>query len=183
MSTGLCECGCGQPTPVALGTHRKYGWVKGQPKRFILGHRANLQRMPVVKDDRSLHVDGRKVHLHVLRAERALGKPLPPGAVVHHADGSKRDDAPLVICENQAYHFLLHVRMRVQRAGGNPNIEALCGRCRTVKPHSDFGIDRSRVDGRDDSCRACNNAKEKKKRAQYSELAAIAADRAEGNPS
>ena len=34
----LCECGCGQQAPIATKTDRKYGWVKGQPKRFILGH-------------------------------------------------------------------------------------------------------------------------------------------------
>lgn len=35
---GLCECGCGEPAPVADRNHTKYGWVKGQPKRFIKGH-------------------------------------------------------------------------------------------------------------------------------------------------
>jgi hypothetical protein len=35
-----CECGCGLPAPIAKKTCRKYGWVKGQPVRFIHGHRA-----------------------------------------------------------------------------------------------------------------------------------------------
>lgn len=34
----LCECGCGQPAPIAKGTDRRRGWIKGQPLRFILGH-------------------------------------------------------------------------------------------------------------------------------------------------
>src|SRR5262245_53416201 len=34
----LCECGCGEPAPIATYTHRPRGWVKGQPKRFISGH-------------------------------------------------------------------------------------------------------------------------------------------------
>ena len=34
----LCECGCGQPAPISVRTHRKYGWKKGEPKRFIKGH-------------------------------------------------------------------------------------------------------------------------------------------------
>lgn len=34
---------------------------------------------------------------HILVAEKALGKPLPERAEVHHANGS-RDSGPLVIC-------------------------------------------------------------------------------------
>lgn len=34
----LCECGCGQPAPIATVTRKKRGEVKGQPLRFIRGH-------------------------------------------------------------------------------------------------------------------------------------------------
>lgn len=34
----LCECGCGKPAPIAQYTHKPHGWIKGHPKRFILGH-------------------------------------------------------------------------------------------------------------------------------------------------
>ena len=51
--------------------------------------------------------------VHAVRAERALGKPLPKGAVVHHVDGDKwNPNARLVICQDQAYHALLHKRTR-----------------------------------------------------------------------
>jgi hypothetical protein len=36
---GLCECGCGQTTRLAPGTDRRRGWIKGQPLRFIKGHK------------------------------------------------------------------------------------------------------------------------------------------------
>lgn len=36
----LCECGCGQPTPICKYTDKKYGNVKGQPLKFIKGHNA-----------------------------------------------------------------------------------------------------------------------------------------------
>jgi hypothetical protein len=58
--------------------------------------------------------DGKKKMAHVLVAEKALGKPLPKGAVVHHVDLDKANNDPknLVVCPSQAYHLLLHKRMR-----------------------------------------------------------------------
>jgi hypothetical protein len=35
---GLCECGCGQPAPLAKRTDRRQGTVKGEPQRYIRGH-------------------------------------------------------------------------------------------------------------------------------------------------
>lgn len=34
----LCECGCGNPAPVAKRNHSGWGWVKGQSMRFLRGH-------------------------------------------------------------------------------------------------------------------------------------------------
>lgn len=61
-----------------------------------------------------MSVGGKRVGQHVLVAEKALGKPLPKGAVVHHVNGKPWDNRPenLVVCPNQAYHALLHARMR-----------------------------------------------------------------------
>lgn len=96
-------------------------------------------RVAIPKRYRRLQLaDGRCLYIHQIRAERALGKPLPPDAVVHHADGTKRDDAPLVICQNEAYHFLLHQRMRVVRAGGNPNTDKICSGCQQLLPLTAF---------------------------------------------
>jgi hypothetical protein len=36
----LCECGCGEPAPIATMTSRRSGWVKGEPVRFVHGHHA-----------------------------------------------------------------------------------------------------------------------------------------------
>lgn len=35
---GLCQCGCGGKTEVAVRTSRRDGDVKGEPRRFIRGH-------------------------------------------------------------------------------------------------------------------------------------------------
>lgn len=75
------------------------------------------------KDGYIGHNVGGKTKLeHVLVAERALGKPLPPGAQVHHWDRDRRNNSPtnLVICPDQAYHRLIHRRMAAMDACGNP---------------------------------------------------------------
>jgi hypothetical protein len=66
---------------------------------------------------RVITVDGREILEHVHIAEKALGKHLPKGAVVHHVNEVRSDNTPtnLVVCPNNAYHYLLHRRMRAQK--------------------------------------------------------------------
>lgn len=61
---------------------------------------------------------------HVRIAECALGRRLPNGAVVHHANGDATDNskANLVICPNNGYHKHLHRRLNAYKATGNPNL-------------------------------------------------------------
>lgn len=87
-----------------------------------------------VKGYRMKYIGGKMHLVHRLRAEQALGHPLPHGAVVHHADGTKSDQAPLVICQDEPYHRLLHARRRIQAAGGDPNTDRICVYCRRVQP-------------------------------------------------
>jgi len=62
------------------------------------------------------------VYEHRLFAEAALGKPIPAGAVVHHVNGDGADSRPgnLVLCNDNSYHRLLHLRARAFEATGNP---------------------------------------------------------------
>lgn len=75
---------------------------------------------------------GRPIAKHIAVAERALGKMLPPGAVVHHVDENGLNNAPsnLVVCPDEAYHNALHRRMRAQAECGNPNYEK-CSFCKS----------------------------------------------------
>lgn len=55
--------------------------------------------------------------------EGVLGKPLSPGAEVHHIDGNtfNYNNSNLVICEDHAYHCLLHMRTKALIACGHAN--------------------------------------------------------------
>jgi hypothetical protein len=44
MDEKLCECGCGKPSPICKYTNRNYGYVKGEPLRFIPGHQGFLTK-------------------------------------------------------------------------------------------------------------------------------------------
>lgn len=108
-------------------------------------------------------IGGSQTYLHRVRAEQALGKALPSNAIVHHADGSKQLEATLVICQDQAYHMLLHARMRIVQAGGNPNTDAMCYGCRQAKVRSEFRPDPVGVFGVDTRCRTCIRAYEQRR--------------------
>ncbi len=73
---------------------------------------------------------GKLKYEHRLIAERVLGKPLPPGAEMHHVDGNRLNNAHsnLVICQNTTYHKLLHTRQQALNATGDPR-KRRCVRC------------------------------------------------------
>lgn len=102
--------------------------------------------------------NGRREFEHVLVAERAIGHRLPAGARVHHVDGDRANNAArnLVVCPNDAYHQLLHVRARVVAAGGNPNTDKVCSSCQLPKPFGSFDRDSSFTDGRCKYCKPCH---------------------------
>lgn len=43
---GYCQCGCGQKTTIAKSNCNTYGWVKGEPKRYMSGHNRRLYPKP-----------------------------------------------------------------------------------------------------------------------------------------
>jgi hypothetical protein len=150
-----CECGCGRAVSIAVRNDAGKGLVKGQPRRFIVGHQRRL--IPPKSGYRKTVVGGSQKLLHVAIAEAALGRPLPSGAEVHHVDGDSLNNScgNLVICQSSAYHKLLHARARIVRSGGNPNTDNACCACGCAKPLSEFYRSTANPLGTRSICKAC----------------------------
>jgi len=60
-------------------------------------------------------VKGKEFYEHVLVVEKALGKKIPKGAVVHHLNGQRHNNNNnnLILCPSQSYHRLIHTRMKM----------------------------------------------------------------------
>lgn len=104
---------------------------------------------------RTMYHEGRTRNSHRVRAERVFGKPLPKGSVVHHVDGSRDENAPLVICQDQAYHKLLHWNMFMRSKGGNPFTDSWCARCETIQPKENFTKFKTKSSGVAYACKPC----------------------------
>lgn len=156
----LCECGCGEPAPIARKTQRRQAAVAGEPQRFIKGHQARLVPKrhghhrwkggkqvlgggyPATYLPDHPHANKRGyVFDHVLVASKALGKALPPTAVVHHLNEDKTDSSNrnLVLCEDNRYHLMLHQRRRSFLACGHAEWR-ICIRCGTYAPTADLRV-------------------------------------------
>lgn len=105
VAHGLCHCNCGQRTQIATRSRSDRGWIKGQPKRYIVGH--NRSHTPVsashyVEEDRGydtpcwmwqrkvadngyghITVGGRDQLAHRYYFEQANG-PIPSGLTLDH---------------------------------------------------------------------------------------------------
>jgi hypothetical protein len=111
----------------------------GNPDKTI--NRAIGQGTPHISGYWMFEISGRSVLRHVLVAEKALGKPLPKGAQVHHVDYDRSNDSNenLVICQNVSYHKLLHRRTDALNACGNANW-LRCSKCGKYSPASELRI-------------------------------------------
>ncbi len=108
---------------------------------------------------------------HVLICEKAAGRYLELPIEVHHFNEIRADNANrnLVVCENRAYHSLLHARQRIVERGGNPNTDKICGKCQKLRPRVDFWSSRSRADGLDNKCITCERKRSTLKNAKVRE--------------
>jgi hypothetical protein len=101
-----------------------------------------------------------RVYVHLVVASRALGRQIPVGVEVHHAFEDLMEFRALVICEDRRYHQLLHTRLRVLRAGGDPRTHKLCRYC-GLQPLENFTSYSASADGKRNSCRRCWNPRQR----------------------
>lgn len=146
----LCSVeGCGKPL-LSRGLCNKHykRFRKDGSLKTIIAPRGSGHTLPAGYVMRASNYE------HVAVAEHALGRPLPPKAIVHHVDHDCGNNAPtnLVICPDQKYHKLLHQRERALEATGNPNART-CNICRKWDVPANLRIYGKRVVHKD-----CDNA-------------------------
>ena len=91
------------------------------------------QKKGLRMDKRKFTYNGKRQTNYRAVAERVLGKPLPVGCQIHH-----HTDTQFVICENQTYHALLHMRTRALKACGHASWRK-CSFCKRYdKPENLF---------------------------------------------
>jgi len=139
-----CQCGCGRLTPLAKWNDKRRGAIKGQPVRYMPTHTGihKAERrvdfdgyvLILVPGHHRVDCDGR-VREHILVAEKTLGRNLKEPECIHHADENKENNSPnnLVICPDQAYHMLLHQRIRAFKESGNADYR----KCKVCKTYDD----------------------------------------------
>lgn len=96
---------------------------------------------------------------HVLIAERVLEKPLPPKAVVHHPDENRLNNNNLVICQDAAYHRMIHRRMVAFKVSGHANWRK-CWICKTYDNPDRLYIS---PNGMNIHHKSCNDARKERK--------------------
>lgn len=119
INTGLCACGCG--LPVANNHTFLHGhWAKANGD-YLSRIKHQNSRTPHGDGYLSIYLKRKSVLEHIAIAEKAIGRTMPKGAQVHHVNGDRGDNtnSNLVICQDSAYHQLLHKRERAFDACGN----------------------------------------------------------------
>lgn len=163
---GYCQCGCGQKVNLAPQTNTARGWIRGQPIKFIHNHHcigsnnSGWKNGVIKKGPYTMLRVGREYQYeHRVIAEKVLGKPLPPGADIHHYNGHDPSNKyDLVICEDRHYHRLLDVRGKALMACGNANWRK-CKYCHQYDDPRNLHINKKSRSAYHNKCNAKHAAK------------------------
>lgn len=133
--------------------HYRRFMLHGDPLKII--RRPNGSGTISVNGYHMIGVNGKRANYgHIIIAEKALGRKLKAPELVHHVNCVESDNRPenLVICPNQAYHFLIHQRTRAYDACGHAHWR----KCKYCKKYDDPSV--MGVSGNGMVHKACANA-------------------------
>lgn len=130
VGDGLCQCGCGNPAPIAPTTNRSRGWYQGFPIRFIQGHNPPARGADSPNFKGRMRIDSGYVLVyapdhpaayktprsrvgyvleHRLVWEQANGRRPRPDEHVHHINGIRDDNRPEnLVALTRSEHRRLH---------------------------------------------------------------------------
>jgi hypothetical protein len=124
--------GCNKPNKARGMCPNHYELWKRNGDPLIKNRRDNGQGTLSKLNGKVTLINGKREKEYINVAEKALGKPLPKGSIVHHWDKDKLNSNPenLLICPDQTYHLLIHQRMRAYDACGHADwlICRYCGK-------------------------------------------------------
>ena len=121
----MCECGCGL---VVKNRFRRGHQIRVKnPSSGLFGQNSKSWKggrycndqgyWMILIPDHPRSTSNGYVREHIAMAERALGKPLPEKAQIHHY-GCVTNNNKIVICENQEYHRLIEMRQDALKYSG-----------------------------------------------------------------
>lgn len=141
------SCGCLKLDLLSMKTGNKHPNWKGGRHVSYSGYWRVLRRDHPLSDGKGY------IFEHTIFAEQALGKPLPEKAVVHHF-GDTADNSKLVICQDQEYHMLLHIRAKALAECGNASYRKCCY-CREYDDPMNLYVKRQKIRGWNVYHRSC----------------------------
>jgi hypothetical protein len=93
----LCECGCGNPAPIATITNRRSGAVKGHAQRFVPGH--HLKNLAAAKRiELAGQRFGRLTALRLTRLRRSVWEVQCDCGVILHATSQSLRSGKIMSC-------------------------------------------------------------------------------------
>lgn len=152
--SGLCQCGCGQPAPIATKNAAARGYRKGDALPFIRGHYVRNYRAEQSPNWKGGRLTNRAGYVlvyapqhpaakaakgyvleHRLVMEQVLGRRLKRTEHVHHINGDPADNRPrnLIVLSKRDHH-LLHQGESFRRFyAENPDARSANGRAASSK--------------------------------------------------
>jgi len=172
---GYCRCGCGQKTRIINGVprllikhhqpkgSRSPGWKGGKVKN-------NHGYVKVSSNGHPRSDESGYVLEHILIAEKALGRFLVEPERVHHVNliKSENTNSNLVVCPNDSYHRLLHIRTKALSECGHSSWRKCCHCKEYADPKTMQAVDKNQF-----SHKACIQKYQSEYRKHHTEKASV----------